>query len=120
MGGGAARTRAGTRAGSGAARAGSGPALPASCFTGSGPAPRPPPAPGSHVERTLETFCNMNMEMQASQNIGKINKQVGGRAAAAAALLVLAPRVPGAGGAGDGVHRAPAGRAAPRAAPWLF
>lgn len=31
----------------------------------------------SHVERTLETFCNMNLEMQESQNIGKINKQVG-------------------------------------------
>ncbi|KAI3426339.1 hypothetical protein D9Q98_008712 [Chlorella vulgaris] len=30
----------------------------------------------SHVERTLETFCNMNLEMQESQNIGKINKQV--------------------------------------------
>jgi hypothetical protein len=29
------------------------------------------------VERTLETFCNMNLEMQESQNIGKINKQVG-------------------------------------------
>ncbi|PSC70381.1 DUF155 family [Micractinium conductrix] len=30
----------------------------------------------SHVERTLETFCNMNLEMQESQNISKINKQV--------------------------------------------
>ncbi|EFN56401.1 hypothetical protein CHLNCDRAFT_144977 [Chlorella variabilis] len=30
----------------------------------------------SHVERTLETFCNMNLEMQETQNIGKINKQV--------------------------------------------
>lgn len=30
----------------------------------------------SHVERTLETFCNMNLEMQETQNISKINKQV--------------------------------------------
>ena len=37
------------------------------------------PIPCSHVERTLETFCNMNLEMQESQNISKINKQVGGR-----------------------------------------
>ncbi|KAL4433278.1 hypothetical protein ABPG77_003326 [Micractinium sp. CCAP 211/92] len=29
----------------------------------------------SHVERTLETFCNMNLEMQETQNISKINKQ---------------------------------------------
>ncbi|KAL4448324.1 hypothetical protein ABPG75_005543 [Micractinium tetrahymenae] len=32
----------------------------------------------SHVERTLETFCNMNLEMQETQNISKINKQAGG------------------------------------------
>lgn len=36
------------------------------------------PAPRSHVERTLETFCNMNLEMQETQNISKINKQAGG------------------------------------------
>lgn len=39
----------------------------------------PPTLPCSHVERTLETFCNMNLEMQETQNIGKINKQVSGR-----------------------------------------
>ena len=41
------------------------------------PVPAPPTLPCSHVERTLETFCNMNLEMQETQNIGKINKQVG-------------------------------------------
>ncbi len=35
----------------------------------------PPPTTCSHVERTLETFCNMNLEMQETQNISKINKQ---------------------------------------------
>ncbi|GAB4817342.1 hypothetical protein N2152v2_004388 [Parachlorella kessleri] len=30
----------------------------------------------SHVERTLETFCNMNLVMQETKNIAKINKQV--------------------------------------------
>lgn len=31
----------------------------------------------SHVERALETFVNMNLEMQSTQTFAKINKQVG-------------------------------------------
>lgn len=46
---------------------------------GRAPAAQPAAArlspPPSHVERTLETFCNMNLEMQETQNISKINKQ---------------------------------------------
>lgn len=41
----------------------------------------------SHVERTLETFCNMNLEMQETQNIGKINKQVRGLGGIGGALI---------------------------------
>ena len=29
----------------------------------------------AHVERTLETFCNMNTEMAETANIARINKQ---------------------------------------------
>lgn len=31
---------------------------------------------GTHVEKTLETFCSLNQEMMESANIGKLNKQM--------------------------------------------
>ena len=50
---------------------------------------RVPSVARSHVERTLETFCNMNLEMQESQNIGKINKQVCGQCCQQQAEFVM-------------------------------
>ena len=46
----------------------------------------------SHVERTLETFCNMNLVMQETKNIAKINKQASSWAACTATGSSKLPR----------------------------